>query len=66
MRGLYNKLVPTKLSRIKTPLKAHKLQIAEILTGTTKPAVIERLEAYDSEEEDEVDQPEEDVYEEEE
>ena len=66
VRGLYNKLLPTKLSRIQDPLKGHKLLIAEILTGTTKPAVIERLEAYDSEEEDEADQPEENVCEEEE
>ena len=66
MRGLYNKLLPTKLSRIQDPLKGHKLLIAEILTGTTKPAVIERLDAYDSEEEDEADQPEENVCEEEE
>ena len=53
IRGMFNKLVPERNTYIKSPLVGHQASLKQLVMNTTKPAILNHLDPYGSDDEEE-------------
>jgi len=52
IKGMFNKLVPERNTYIKTPLVGHQASLRQLVMNTTKPAILNHLDCYESDDEE--------------